>query len=90
MITVQIPALRPMQPPIQWVLGALPGGGGMKLGHEAYHCSSFSAEVKRKWSHTFSPTVYPNEMYMDNFTFTLRINTTCITTQAIQGYFCSS
>jgi len=28
MIKVQIPALRLMQPPIQWVLGALPGAGG--------------------------------------------------------------
>jgi hypothetical protein len=56
MIKVQIPALRPLQPPIQWVLGALPGGV-MKLGHEDYHCSPSSAEVKRKWSHTFTPTV---------------------------------
>jgi hypothetical protein len=66
------------------------GAGGMKLGHEDYHCSPSSTKVKKKWSHTFTPTVNPNGMYMDKFTFTLRINITYNTTQAIQGYFCSS
>jgi len=64
-------------------------GEVMKLGHEAYHCS-FSTGVKRKWSHTFTPTVYPSDMYMDNHTFTLTISATYITTQAIKDYFCSS
>jgi hypothetical protein len=49
------PAMRPTQPPIQW----LPGGGGGALfplvnrpGRDANHSSPTSAEFKKTWVHT--------------------------------------
>jgi hypothetical protein len=42
---VSRPALRPNQPPIQWVLGAL-STGIKQPGHEAHQSPSFSTEVK--------------------------------------------
>jgi hypothetical protein len=48
------PAVGPIQPPIQWVPGAL--SLGVKwLGHEADHSSPTSAEVKKIWIYTFTP-----------------------------------
>jgi len=43
------------QPPIQWVIGALPPGI-KQLVHEANHSSPSSAEVKNAWSYTSSPS----------------------------------
>jgi hypothetical protein len=44
--TVSRLALRPIQPPIQWVLGAL-SPGVKQLGHEAAHSPPCSAKVKK-------------------------------------------
>jgi hypothetical protein len=43
------PALGPIQPPIQWVLGAL-SLGVKRPGREADHSPPNSAEVKKTWS----------------------------------------
>jgi hypothetical protein len=43
--TMSRPALRPTQPPIQWVPGTL-SLGVMQMGHEADHSPTSSAKVK--------------------------------------------
>jgi hypothetical protein len=48
------PALGPVQPPIQWVLGAL-SPGVKRPGSEAYHSPPTSPEVKKTWIYTFTP-----------------------------------
>jgi hypothetical protein len=45
------PALGPIQPPVQWVPGAL-SLGVKRPGHEADHSPPSSAEVKNAWSYT--------------------------------------
>jgi hypothetical protein len=45
------PVLRPIQPPIQWVPGALPPGVKM-TGREAHHSPPTSAEIKNTWIYT--------------------------------------
>jgi hypothetical protein len=52
--TTSIPALGPTQPPIQWVSGHFPRGGG----READHWPPSSAEIKKAWSHTYTPPTY--------------------------------
>jgi hypothetical protein len=52
--TVSRPALRPTQPPIQWVTGGLPSGV-KRPGHEADHLPPPNAEVKNRWSYTSIP-----------------------------------
>jgi hypothetical protein len=47
-------ALRPTQPPIKWVSGALPLGVN-RQGREADHSPPSSAEVKNAWSYTSIP-----------------------------------
>jgi hypothetical protein len=48
------PALRPTQPPIQWVPGAL-SPGLKRQGREAENSPPTSAEVKKIWIYTSSP-----------------------------------
>jgi hypothetical protein len=48
--------LRPTQPPIQWVLGAL-SLGVKRPGREADHLPPSSAEVKNAWSYTSTPPI---------------------------------
>jgi hypothetical protein len=52
-VTASRPALRPNQPPIQWVLGSL-SAGIKRQGREADHSSPSIADVKNALSHTFS------------------------------------
>jgi hypothetical protein len=47
--------LGPTQPPIQWVLGAL-SPGVKRQGREADHSPPASAEVKKIWIYTFTPS----------------------------------
>jgi hypothetical protein len=49
-----IPALGPIQPPIQWVLDAL-SPEVKRPGREADHSPPSSAEVKNAWSYTSTP-----------------------------------
>jgi hypothetical protein len=49
-------ALRPTQPPIQWVPGTL-SLGVKRPGLEADHSPPSSAEVKNAWSYTFTPPI---------------------------------
>jgi hypothetical protein len=53
-ITASRPALGHIQPPIQWVPGAITAGV-KQLRREADNSPSFSAEVKNAWSHTSTP-----------------------------------
>jgi hypothetical protein len=46
--------MRPTQPPIQWVLGALSLDVKWQ-GREADHQPPASAEVKKMWIYTFTP-----------------------------------
>jgi hypothetical protein len=52
--TVSRTALKPTQPPIQWVLEAL-SLGLKRQGHETDHSPPSSAEVKNAWSYTSTP-----------------------------------
>jgi hypothetical protein len=76
--TMSRPALGPIQPPIQWVPGAL--SLGVKwLGCEADHSPPSSAEVKTAWSYTYTPEyafmVWCSvKKYRDNFTFTFTVH----------------
>jgi hypothetical protein len=58
-ITVSRPALGPIQPPIQWLSGAL-SPGVKRLGREADHSPPSSAEVKNAWSYTSIPPICLN------------------------------
>jgi hypothetical protein len=49
------PALGPTQSPTQWVLGAF-SPGVKRPGREADHSPPFSAEVKKSWVYTSTPT----------------------------------
>jgi hypothetical protein len=49
--TASRPGLGPIQPPIQWVPGAL-SLGIKRPGHEADHSLPSSVEVKNTWSYT--------------------------------------
>jgi hypothetical protein len=49
------PALGSTQPPIQWVPGAL-SPGTKRPGREADHSSPASAEVKKMWIYTSTPS----------------------------------
>jgi hypothetical protein len=67
------PALGPTQPPIQWVLHALPPGV-KRQGRDADHSPPVSAEVKKMWIYTSIPirlhSVVLNQLSTgDNFTF---------------------
>jgi hypothetical protein len=48
------PVLRPTQPPIQWVPGAL-SSGVKRSGREVDHSPPTSAEVKNIWIYTSTP-----------------------------------
>jgi hypothetical protein len=52
--TVSRMALRPTQPPVQWVPGAL-SLGVKQLRREGDHSPLSSAEVKNAWSYTSAP-----------------------------------
>jgi hypothetical protein len=52
--TLSRPALRPTQPPIQWVPGAL-SPGVKQPGREADHSPPTGAEVKKMWIYTSTP-----------------------------------
>jgi hypothetical protein len=71
--TVSRQALRPTQPPVQWVPGAL-SLGVKRPGREADHSPPSSAEVKNAWSYTSTParvfTVWCLIKHRDIFTFT--------------------
>jgi hypothetical protein len=72
--TVSRTALKPTQPPIQWVTGAL-SLGVKRPRHEADHSPPFSAEVKECVElYLHSPNTPPRLgaqlKYKDNFTFT--------------------
>jgi hypothetical protein len=61
--TMSRTALRPTQPPIQWVPGAL--SLGVKwLGHEADHSPPSGAEVRNAWSSTSTPPIRLNGMVL--------------------------
>jgi hypothetical protein len=66
-------ALRPTQPPIQWVEGA-PSLEVRRPGREADHSPPSSAEVKNAWSYTSTPQyvfmTWCLVKHRDNFTFT--------------------
>jgi len=49
-------ALKPIQPPIQWVPGAL-SLGVKRLMRETDHLPPSSADVKDAWSYTFTPPI---------------------------------
>jgi hypothetical protein len=49
------PALGFTQPPIQWVPGAL-SPGVKRPGREAHHSPPTSAEVKKMWIYTYTPS----------------------------------
>jgi len=57
--TMSRPALGPIQPPIQWVLGAL-SLGVKRPGREADHSPPSSAEVNNAQSYTSTPPVRLN------------------------------
>jgi hypothetical protein len=48
------PVLRPNQPPIQWVPGAL-SSGEKRLGREADHSPPTTAEIKETWIYRTTP-----------------------------------
>jgi len=54
--TTSRPALRFIQPPIEWVAGAL-SPGAKRPGSEADHPPPYSSKVKNTWSYT-SPSQY--------------------------------
>jgi hypothetical protein len=60
------PALRPTQPPIQWVRGAL-SSGLKRTRREADHSPPASVEVKEMWIYTSTP---PYVFMALNFTYT--------------------
>jgi hypothetical protein len=74
--TTARPALRPTQPPLQWVPGAL-SPEGRRPGRETDHSPPSSAEVKNEWSYTSTPrirlhgVVLSYEKHRDNFMFYL-------------------
>jgi hypothetical protein len=77
--TASILALRPTQPPIQWVPGAL--SLGVKwLGCEVDHSPPSNAKVKNAWSYTSTPQYVFMAWYLvkhsDNFTFTFNFTFT--------------
>jgi hypothetical protein len=53
--TASRPALGPTQPPIQWVPGAL-SPGVKRQEREADHSPPISAEVKKMWIYTSTPS----------------------------------
>jgi hypothetical protein len=67
-------ALKPTQPPIQWIPGAL-SLGIKRPGRETGHSPPFSAEVKNAWSYTFIPIYVFMALclvkHRDKFTFYL-------------------
>jgi hypothetical protein len=69
-------ALRPTQPPIQWVPGAL-SLGVKRPGREADNSPPFSAEVKNAWSYTSTPQyvfmTWCLVKHRDNFIFTFTL-----------------
>jgi len=72
--TMSRPALGPTQPPIQWVLDALPLGI-KRPGREADDSLPYSADVKNAWSYTSTPPirlhcVVLSLKHRDTFTFT--------------------
>jgi hypothetical protein len=52
--TASIPALGPIQPPIQWVPGALSPEVKLQV-READHLPTASSEVKKMWIYTSTP-----------------------------------
>jgi hypothetical protein len=54
------PALRPTQPPIQWVQEA-PSLGVKRPGREADHSPPSCAKVKNAWSYTSTPLCFLTE-----------------------------
>jgi hypothetical protein len=65
--TASRPALGPTQPPIQWVLGALPLEV-KRSGCEADHSPPSSAEVKNAWSCTSTLSIRLSCVILDNKT----------------------
>jgi hypothetical protein len=61
-------ALEPAQPSVWWILAVL-SPGVKRLGHEADHPPSSSAEIKNEWSYTSTFLVCIYGAYRDNFTF---------------------
>jgi hypothetical protein len=57
-------ALGTIQPPIQWVLGAL-SLVVKQLGHEVDHSPPSSAEVKNAWSYTSTPPIRLHGVVLD-------------------------
>jgi hypothetical protein len=60
-------ALRPTQPPIQWLLGLFPGNKVMV--HEIYLSPPSNADIKSEWSYTCAPLVRLHGIGRDNFIF---------------------
>jgi hypothetical protein len=77
--TASRPVLWPIQPPIQWVPGAL-SLAVQQPGYEADHSPPSSAEVKNAWSYISIPRsssmAWCLIKHRDNLTFTLPMNET--------------
>jgi len=75
------PALRPTQPPVKWVLGAL-SLVVKRPRCEADHSPPSSVEVKNAWSYTLTPIyafmAWCIVKHRNNFTFTLRFPIYCL------------
>jgi hypothetical protein len=72
---VSRPALRPTQPPIQWVPGVLSPRRKARLGRDADHSPPSSAEVKNVQALYFLSPLSPSWRYRDRFTFSFTILT---------------
>jgi hypothetical protein len=74
--TASKPALKPIQPPIQWVRGTL-SRGVKRQGSESDHSPPSSAEVKNEWRYTstlqYAFMAWCSVKHMDNFTFYIYI-----------------
>jgi hypothetical protein len=68
------PALRPMQPPIEWVLGFFLVGV-KQLRHDVDHLPPSNAEVQNEWNSTSTSHVRLRGEYRDSFKFTCTIRT---------------
>jgi len=55
-VTVSRTALRPTQPPIQWIAGVL-SLGIKRPGREADHSPPTSGEIRNAWSYTPTPPI---------------------------------
>jgi hypothetical protein len=88
--TASRPVLRPTQPPIQWVPGAI-SLGVKRPGHEADHSHPSNAEVNNAWSYTSTPQYklikWCSVKAQGQLTFTLPPIYTLVLSRGIYCYF---